>query len=251
MKHSNFKRFLCLVLAFCLILPYCVIDIRAAEETVTTIKHTKTTGDINYFTFSETGWSATNSTSDTSKHVWSDDPDNVSPIWYSVKFVGNKIDVYAGGNHPMGYVEYFIDGKSMGEYSLYLPSNQTSRKVVTFDGLAEGLHEFKAVATGKNGAGGNNLIDCAEVVVYSTPVEPVTTEIPHTQQTGDSLCADAVAGPGGHSCPAEAEGRSGHSGGRPYLAQFQGRNPHHGRSDVHDCGSCVCCGIWLYGYAVG
>ena len=184
MKHSAFKRFLCLILAFVMIVPYCVVDIHASEETVTTISHTTTTGDINYFTFSETGWTAMGQSDE---HVWSDDPDDdPSAIWYSVKFVGNKIDVYAGGNWPMGYVEYFIDGKSMGEYNLYLASNQNSRKVVTFDGLAEGLHEFKAVATGKNGAGGNNLIDCAKVVVYSSPAEEVTTDISHTQTSGDS-----------------------------------------------------------------
>ena len=167
MKHSSFKRFLCLVLAFCLILPYCVTGVNAAEEIVTKIPHTQTTGDSNYFTYSATGWSAMGSSPE---HVWSDDPTaNPQAIWYTVKFVGHKIDVYAGGNWPMGYVEYFIDGVSQGEYNLYLPSNQNSRKVATFDNLSEGEHEFKAVALGKNGSGGNDLIDCAEVYVYHAP----------------------------------------------------------------------------------
>ena len=167
MKHSTFKRFLCLVLAFCLILPYCVSGVHAAEEIVTRIPHTQTTGESNYFTYSPTGWSAMGQSSE---HVWSDDPTaNPEAVWYTVKFVGHKIDVYAGGNWPMGYVEYFIDGVSQGEYNLYLPSNQNSRKVATFDGLTEGEHEFKAVAVGKNGSGGNDLIDCAEVYVYHEP----------------------------------------------------------------------------------
>ena len=175
MKHSTFKRIVCLVLAFCLILPYCMTGVHAAEE-VTRIPHTQTEGESNYFTFSPTGWSAMGQSDE---HVWSDNAtNNPESIWYTVKFVGHKIDVYAGGNWPMGWVEYFIDGVSQGEYNLYLPSNQNSRKVATFDNLTEGEHEFKAVATGRNGTGGQNLIDCAEVYVYHEPyvAESITME---------------------------------------------------------------------------
>ena len=110
MKHSTFKRILCLVLAFCLILPYCMTGVHAAEE-VTRIPHTQTEGENNSFTFSPTGWSAMGQSDE---HVWSDNAtNNPESIWYTVKFVGHKIDVYAGGNWPMGYVEYFIDGESL------------------------------------------------------------------------------------------------------------------------------------------
>ena len=146
------------------------------QEIATTIRHTQTTGDSNYFTYSASGWSAMGQSS---AHVWSDDPgSNPSDIWYSVKFVGHKIDVYAGGNWPMGYVEYFIDGVSQGEYNLYLSSNQDSRYITTFGNLTEGEHEFKAVATGKTGSGGRALIDCAEVIVYHEPyrAESITME---------------------------------------------------------------------------
>ena len=167
MKHSTFKRFLSMVLAFAMILSCGFTGVHAAEEIATRIPHTQTTGESNYFTYSPTGWSAMG---ESDEHVWSDDATaDPASIWYTVKFVGHKIDVYAGGNWPMGYVEYFIDGESRGEYNLYLPSNQNSRKVVTFEGLSEGEHTFKAVATGKNGSGGKNLIDCAEVVVYHEP----------------------------------------------------------------------------------
>ena len=181
MKHSNFKRFLCLVLAFCLILPYCVTGVNAAEEIVTKIPHTQTTGESNYFTFSPTGWSAMGNSDE---HVWSDDPTaNPEAVWYTVKFVGHKIDVYAGGNWPMGYVEYFIDDVSQGEYNLYLSSNQNSRKVATFEGLTEGEHTFKAVATGKAGSGGNDLIDCAEVYVYHEPYTVTSITMAETDIT--------------------------------------------------------------------
>ena len=168
MKHTNFQRFLCLVLAFVLTMTCGISGVRAAgTEVTTTIPHTQQSGESNYFTFSNTGWSAMGQSS---AHVWSDDPGaNPSDIWYSVKFVGHKIDVYAGGNWPMGYVEYFIDGVSQGEYNLYLPSNQDSRYITTFDGLSEGEHTFKAVATGRAGSGGRALIDCAEIVVYHEP----------------------------------------------------------------------------------
>ena len=150
MKHTTFKRALCLILAFALALPGGFASVRAADtEVVTTIPHTQQSGESNYFTFSPTGWSAMGQSS---AHVWSDDAtSNPENIWYTVNFVGHKIDVYAGGNRPMGFVEYFIDGESVGEYDLYLPSNQDSRKVATFDNLSEGEHVFKAVATGKNG----------------------------------------------------------------------------------------------------
>ena len=182
MKHRTFNRWLCLVLAFAMVLACAVPGIptaKAAQTIATTIPHTQTTGESNCFTFSETGWTAMGQSS---AHVWSDDPgSDPSAIWYTVKFVGHKIDVYAGGNWPMGYVEYFIDGVSQGEYNLYLPSNQDSRKVVTFDGLSEGEHIFKAVATGRAGAGGRALIDCAEVIVYHEPyvAESITMNESH------------------------------------------------------------------------
>lgn len=83
------------------------------------------------------------------EHVWSDAPSSDLPaeeIWYEVKFVGHAIDIYAGKNHPMGFVEYFIDGVSMGTYSLYHSSNINSTKIVTFDDLSEGEHTLRAVA---------------------------------------------------------------------------------------------------------
>ncbi|MBR5294655.1 MAG: Ig-like domain-containing protein, partial [Oscillospiraceae bacterium] len=179
MKHRTFTRFLCMAMALVMALSAAAPGIgtaKAAETVTTTIPHTQTEGDSNRFTFSETGWTAMGQSS---AHVWSDDPGgDPSAIWYTVDFVGHKIDVYAGGNWPMGYVEYFIDGVSQGEYNLYLPSNQDSRKVVTFDGLSEGAHTFKAVATGRAGAGGRALIDCAEVIVYHAPyvAESITME---------------------------------------------------------------------------
>ena len=179
MKHRTFTRFLCMAMALVMALSAAAPGIgtaKAAETVTTTIPHTQTEGDSNRFTFSETGWTAMGQSS---AHVWSDDPGgDPSAIWYTVDFVGHKIDVYAGGNWPMGYVEYFIDGVSQGEYNLYLPSNQDSRKVATFDGLTEGAHTFKAVATGRAGAGGRALIDCAEVIVYHAPyvAESITME---------------------------------------------------------------------------
>ena len=170
MKHSTFKRFLCLVLAFCLILPYCVSGVHAAEEIVTRIPHTQTTGESNYFTYSETGWSAMGQSDE---HVWSDDPTaNPEAVWYTVTFVGHAIDIYAGKNWPMGYVAYYIDDEYVGEYNLYQSYNSNSLFITKIDGLTEGEHVFKAVATGKNGltsGSTNDLIDCAEVYVYHEP----------------------------------------------------------------------------------
>ena len=135
---------------------------------MTRIPFTQTTGESNKFTYSPTGWSAMGNSP---AHVWSDAPgSNPSNIYYEVKFIGHKIDIYAGKNHPMGMVEYFIDGESKGEFSLYNPSNIDSTYITTFDGLTEGEHTFRAVATGKKASGSTNtLIDCADVVVYHAP----------------------------------------------------------------------------------
>lgn len=165
MKPSKFKRFLCLVLAFCLILPYCVVDIRAAEETVTTISHRQTTGDINYFTFSETGWEGSNA-----NHTWTGDTtSNHESVWYTVDFVGHAIDIYAGKNWPMGYVAYYIDGEYVGEFDLYQSYNSDSLLITRIKGLTDSTHTFKAVATGKNSTGGRNYIDCAKAIFYHAP----------------------------------------------------------------------------------
>ena len=190
MKHSTFKRVLCLVLAFCLILPYCVNGVHAVEEIKTKIPHTQTEGESNYFTFSPTGWSAMGQSSE---HVWSDDPTaDPSAVWYTVNFVGHAIDIYAGKNWPMGYVAYYIDGEYVGEYNLYQSYNSNSLFITKIEGLDEGEHVFKAVATGKNGltsGSTNDLIDCAEVYVYH---EPYKAERITMEQTAISLAEGAT-----------------------------------------------------------
>ena len=165
MKHSNFKRFLCLVLAFCLILPYCASGVSAAEEIATRIPHTQQSGESNYFTFSTNGWAGGND-----NHAWSGDTtSNPESVWYTVNFIGHAIDIYAGKNWPMGYVAYYIDDTYVGEFDLYQSYNSDSLLITKIDGLTEGEHVFKAVATGKNSTGGRNYIDAAEVVVYHAP----------------------------------------------------------------------------------
>ena len=88
-------------------------DASLVEET---ISFRKTTGTTNKFTFSSGNWEA-----GSDAHTWSKTPDaaNPSALWYQVDFVGSEITVYAGKNHPMGKVEYFIDGESQGVYDLY------------------------------------------------------------------------------------------------------------------------------------
>lgn len=170
MRKGIFRTILCWILVLSMIIPSSFVTAFAAEaEEQTTIYHTQTEGDSNYFTYSDTGWSAMG---DSSEHVWSDTPSAESPedVWYEVKFVGHKIDIYAGKNFPMGKVKYYIDGKEMGIFSLYNGSNINSTYITTFDGLEEGEHVFRAEATGiKDTNSTNTLIDCAEVIVYHAP----------------------------------------------------------------------------------
>ena len=135
-------------------------------EVKTRIPHTQTTGEANYFTFSETGWSEGGN----QNHIWSDIlGDNPENCWYTVDFIGHAIDIYAGKNWPMGYVNYYIDDTFVGKFDLYQSYNSDSLFITKIEGLEEGPHTFKAVATGENGAGGKNRIDCAEVYVYHAP----------------------------------------------------------------------------------
>ena len=177
MKHRNFKRFLCLVLAFCMILPYCVNGVHAAEEIKTKIPHTQTEGESNFFTFSAAGWEGGNT-----NHAWSGDTTG-KDVWYTVNFVGHAIDIYAGKNWPMGYVAYYIDDEYVGEFSLYQSYNSDSLYITTIDGLEEGEHVFKAVATGKSGSGGRNYIDAAEVYVYHEPYVATSITMEETSIT--------------------------------------------------------------------
>ncbi|QWT17714.1 Ig-like domain-containing protein [Collinsella sp. zg1085] len=166
------KLYILSILLLLCITPILATRLAHAEQEViqTTIAHTKVDGETNKFTFAPNAWSA-----GSSSHVWSLAPSASLPaqdIWYTVDFVGHKIDVYAGKNRPMGKVTYFIDGQEVGTYSLYNSSNINEILIASFDNLTEGAHTFKAVATGtKDTAAQNTLIDCAKVVVYHRPYQ--------------------------------------------------------------------------------
>ncbi|WP_294167267.1 glycoside hydrolase domain-containing protein [uncultured Clostridium sp.] len=151
------------------------------EQTV--ISHTKTTGSNNFFKYSEKGWSLPGN----SEHRWSDAPSSTlsaSDIWYEVSFVGKKIDVYAGKNYPMGKVKYYIDDVFKGEYSLYNINNINSTLIATFDGLSDGPHKLKAVASGTKDASATNfLLDCSKVVVYHSPYSIKDITLPQSSFT--------------------------------------------------------------------
>ncbi len=148
-------------------LPLTVLAAEPDSELITTVPHTQQdSSQANYFTFAPGKWEGGNET-----HIWSKPLDSSAPgdTYYEVHFTGHKIDVYAGKNRPMGKVEYFIDGTSKGVYSLYHSSNVNEALIASFDGLGDGNHVLKAVATGeKDSAATGTLIDCAKVVVYSS-----------------------------------------------------------------------------------
>ena len=153
------------------------------EEVVietTEIPHTKTTGTSNYFRFSENNWNAGNAA-----HTWSNALGaNPSDTYYEVHFIGNKIDIYAGKNRPMGKVRYLIDGQEVGVFSLYNPSNIDSTFITTIEGLNEGPHVFRAEATGeKDASATGTLIDSAKVVVYHEPYQVSDIIVPQNNVT--------------------------------------------------------------------
>lgn len=158
----------------------CMYQAITGEEFVSagsvTIPHTKTTGENNYFTFSDGNWTTGNTA-----HTWSNpiDTDNPSDTWYEVRFTGNRIDVYSGKNFMMGNVEYFVDDKSYGIFDQYNASNINSTLITTISGLEEGTHTFRAVAVGtRNSSGSGDIrIDAAEVVVYSADIAAQDAEL--------------------------------------------------------------------------
>lgn len=182
------KKVLLTMLAFVVglgIVPMQNIVITHAAEVSTKIPHTKTSGDSNYFTFAPNAWEAGDQF-----HTWSKGVSASLPaenIWYEVEFVGHKIDVYSGKNHPMSKVDYYIDDEFKGTYDLYNASNINSIKIDTFEVEGEGPHTFKAVANSNNATG--KLIDCAEVVVYH---EPYTTTDITLNETTISLAKGAT-----------------------------------------------------------
>lgn len=104
-------------------------------------------------------------------HVWSKKPSLIRPsvsgstdLWYEVRFEGTKIDIYAGKNHPMGKVDYYVDGVLKATADLYNRSNINEVKVATIDGLEDKPHILRAVAKE------DKLIDAAKVVVYGPNV---------------------------------------------------------------------------------
>jgi len=185
-KSRSFKnRLLHFVMAFVIVFTTVLqsvgtVSYAAEADEVTTIPHTKITGTNNKFTFSS-NWSAGNAA-----HVWSnaigtEAGTTTADTWYEVQFVGNKIDVYAGKNRPMGKVHYYVDGVDKGVFSLYNSSNIDSTLITTISGLAEGPHVFRAVATGERDASStSNLIDCAQVVVYHAPYQVTDVTVAET-----------------------------------------------------------------------
>lgn len=159
-------------------------DAEEGEEEVeietTVIPHTKTTGTSNYFRFSENNWNAGNA-----EHTWSNALGaNPSDTYYEVYFIGNKIDIYAGKNRPMGKVRYLVDGQEIGVFSLYNSSNINSTLITTVEGLDEGPHVFRAEATGEKEANATgNIIDSAKVVVYHQPYEVSDIIVPQDNVT--------------------------------------------------------------------
>lgn len=101
----------------------------------TTIPHTKITGDGNYFTFADNAWDPGNDV-----HTWSKAPSDSLPaedIWYTVRFFGSAIDVYAGKNRPMGKVKYYIDGAEKARTACTTPPTSTRRKSRRSPGLTK------------------------------------------------------------------------------------------------------------------
>ena len=168
-------------LVFTSVIPTQVLSVFAATESneqVLTIPVSKTDGETNKFFFAPDRWDGFNDPT----HRWSKRPDTQHPeaTYYEVKFRGNKIDIYAGGNHPMGEVAYYIDGKFISKHDLYLSSNNNERKVTTISGLEEGVeHTLKAQATGQ-GRGSQKLIDAGKVVVYHEPYAITNATIENT-----------------------------------------------------------------------
>ena len=130
MKHSNFKRFLCLVLVFAMVLPFSVYGISAAETPVV-VDDTVTDSTLDhYFTYTSatdpngmTGWAsdtkgsiqtvgtvndAGNDVAQTQHWVWNQDYSEASKHTYTFTFTGTGAEIVGVKNDAQN--TFAVDG---------------------------------------------------------------------------------------------------------------------------------------------
>lgn len=178
---AKLKKFLSFLLIFSMIFSFSTTHVKANNDVTTEIDYSDVGDGINQFKYNGGLGGQYWNVGSANSHSWTKGTINSETkenYWYEVRFYGKKIDIYAQKNHPMGKVEYIIDGNvRSGEVDLY-SRRATVQKVYTFDNLSEGEHTLRAIATGNKNVSAtkdDRTISAGKVVVYRSSV--VATEI--------------------------------------------------------------------------
>ena len=96
---------------------------------------------------------------------------------FNFKFEGNKVEFY-GVTEPIGgKLSVRVDGEVKGEFDYYSSTKKHQQKVITVDGLADGVHTLEARFVGKNASstGYGCYVDFAKVYKNKSLYEGVYT----------------------------------------------------------------------------
>ena len=128
-------------------------DTKASIRTV--IDDTKTTGEINYFTYYGNGWVAGGSGSSSEHYnVLSNGEENPEQKYYTVDFIGNRIEVYGNKTAQNGKTKYSLydaEGNLVANSEVIIDGRvDNTSPAYAWGGLTEGKYTLKAEATGVN-----------------------------------------------------------------------------------------------------
>lgn len=132
------------------------ISVKANVSEVLIINDTKISWESNKFTYYGSGWGAGatndsyNGTGDEHYNDINTGAIDASSKYYTIEFVGNKIEVYGHKSWNHGIVGYSIDGGEATEVSSYAENRVGNKLLYSAENLGEGKHTLTAIATGKS-----------------------------------------------------------------------------------------------------
>lgn len=162
------------VLAIVLILPT-VLDVQA-DEKVKIINDFNIGSGINQFQFSgEWRTGTTNPDQYNNDEHWAvinKGAQNAESYYYTIKFEGEKIELYGNKAPALGEMEISIDGGEPVIVDAYAPSKATKQKIYESATLESGVHTIKVKGTGRGQGSSSNLqIDYAKVFINEVATE--------------------------------------------------------------------------------
>lgn len=147
-------------------------SVSASDSEVLIVNDSKIGGETNKFTYFGEGWSngatsdSYNGSGDEHYNAITTNTPNPNEKYYTIEFIGNKIEVYGHKSWNHGIVSYSIDEGTPVEVSSYNSSRIGNQLLFKAENLTEGKHTLTAVATGKATTGNNAVIQVDYAKVY-------------------------------------------------------------------------------------